>query len=790
MDDEILKAKLQHAHEASQKDPVDDKNMYESYYEARKELTALKGDLLQMYTEAGEDDAKKKVLQAQLAKVHLTIGKNMIHCKETAEGKEMLDVSQSLLEAGRIGKMYDFEAAACRKAAKAKEAKEKAEQIAKLKEDAKKKGVNMDTKASASWLPETQAGLEAVIEEFPIPTTFENVCYDYVDMLVDVYNNLAMQWCNWHEDLKAEKLLLNAQKIYEDWAQHSPIKKLETLEEGSPAEKSAGVSLQSVMDDFKSESQACHDLRNQERQKQNDLLQQKLAKKRMKKGIIASPVESPDTEESTDTDTVQSDAQAAAQAEVQLKRLERHVQHLEERGQTLKQKKELEGQITEAGRAMAQNMDAQFALTMYALGQVYSKLEKPHQAASCYLKVLNRQLKMKDIDRTSWIQNAANLALYYIAEYELPQAEHCLNAADLFMPREPSDADKDLCCTLDLIWAKYYHRLMKLNRDVAVEMEKDSSFKGGKEDPYSLQACDRVVLKEKPHVPKARFERLPIGPPRDEIILVSNLPQARALFQLSLDRYSKVVDYYNIDEWTEERIYMMQEISGLYEMMTTFESDLDTKWTLHSKRVPYLEDFLDKLENIIFTNTLRQYRFELGNVHQAMADIRLEQMRAGISQATKEDINAILRKGCDYFEKFVESFKWEWDEIQKLKPAEERSKDFVLEEDYLLAYILGKCSVASMQMKIITADKADQDKNIETALGLYQYCIDFAKKCKLDKKEDVKEHLKLCKQMVQLLPDAKSTGKYPQLPSNQRPSKTSALLQKTSTSSRKAPARK
>lgn len=36
-----------------------------------------------------------------------------------------------------------------------------------------------------------------------------------------------MQWSGWHEELKAEKLLLNAQRIYAEWGQHSPVKRLE-----------------------------------------------------------------------------------------------------------------------------------------------------------------------------------------------------------------------------------------------------------------------------------------------------------------------------------------------------------------------------------------------------------------------------------------------------------------------------------------------------------------------------------------------------------------------------------
>mmetsp|Transcript_150163 Transcript_150163/g.262344 ORF Transcript_150163/g.262344 Transcript_150163/m.262344 type:complete len:793 (-) Transcript_150163:83-2461(-) len=779
MNAEAFQRALDHAAETSQKSPDDEKNMFQYLYEARKELTALKDTVIHLYKDFVDDVPKRRVAQAQLARVSLVIADNMAQCKETTEGKEVLDEAQALLEASRVRQFYSYEAAAAAKAQKAREAREREERNKKLKEEAAKQGINVNTGREAKWLPETAGDLAPVIEEFPIPTVYGDVDYDYVDMLMEVYNRLAMQWSTWQEDIKASLLLKNAIRIYEDWASHCPVKRLQVMDDRHVTAEP--VSLQRVVDAFASETAACRELRDAEQQKQNDLLQQRLLKKRLKKGILAGngaastngahPEPAP---EAPPDDTAQ-----VAEMQSAIQKLEQERKEIEDREKCQKDRDELRSKINPEMVAFSRLMDRQYTLTQYALGQVYRNLDKPHDAAECFLRVLTLLLRTKDFDRPQFIQYATDLAMYYIYEYDLPSAEHCLNAAELFVPKDQAGVlPQEVDMNLRLTWGKYWHRLLKLNREVTMAVEADPTFKTNDEVSWIVEGGDSVVVKEKANIPKVHFDRLPIAPPRKSVMLVQNLPQARVLFNKAVEQFEGCVDFYDIDDHTEDRITIMQEISSLYEMITCFEQDPNTKFTLHSKRIRYLTDFLDKLENIIFTNTLRQYRFEIGSTYQAMAEIRLEQTRIRQPMATSEEINTLLHQAVDYFQKFVDSFEEEFRALQKLKQPEERLTEFVLEEDYLAAFILGNCCVAGLTMKTITEDKADQDANIEKAMSKYSLCIDFAKKCKLEKKPDIKPQLVLCKEMLTLLPDAKSEGKFPQPPSHQRLSDGS-LFQKT-----------
>eukprot|EP00668_Euglena_longa_P012830 GGOE01015323.1.p1 GENE.GGOE01015323.1~~GGOE01015323.1.p1 ORF type:complete len:776 (-),score=255.69 GGOE01015323.1:344-2671(-) len=743
MDHETFQIRLCEAHDVGRQEPSDPQNMYECHYASRALLVALKDQLLAILTTASLGSAEKQMAQGQLAKTFLCIGQNLAHCQETAKGKETMETAQALLESLRSRKLMNFGQAELKRwQAGWEEQRHLTDQAAKR-----------DVTSHNTGVPNSPGDLEVRPEDFPIPTEFGDVCYDHVDVLVEVYNNLAMQWTVWQEELKAEKLLLNAQHIYDDWCQQSPIKQLETLEDSDSAKHISASYMQSVVDDFHQEMKISAGLWEAERTKQNDALQQRLLEKRKKKGF--APQTSPHPADTSTPPPPPAPERPAMEEGQLLERLERQQELAQARRQLLEQRKVLERSATPEGHRVARDMDKQHAITCYALGQVYSTLGKPHQAAACFLRVLNHQLRMVDFDRMQWIQDAANLAHYYIGECNLPQAEHCLNAADFFLSAPSSPPPEAVLRCLDLMWGKYYHRLMKVATEVRAEVQRDPSFVTREDHPYTLVGPHVVTIKPKPHVPMAQFNRLPISAPSDDVHLPQGLSQVRSLFQLAMQRYERAMPHYNIDDFTEERIFMMQEISGLCEMMASHEEDRKTKRELHRRRIPFLADFLDKLENVLFTNVLRQYRFELGNVYQTLADLQLEEMQCGNGQTNKDETNGLLVQAFGYFERFVSSFRTEWDMIQQLKDARDREREFTLEEDYLLPYIMGCCSLAVVTMKAITNDQAEHATNAAKAIACYQHCIDFAKKCKLDKQPDVQEHLRLCKEMVQLLPQAK-----------------------------------
>eukprot|EP00993_Chasmostoma_nieuportense_P003160 NODE_389_length_2308_cov_46.775332_g360_i0.p1 GENE.NODE_389_length_2308_cov_46.775332_g360_i0~~NODE_389_length_2308_cov_46.775332_g360_i0.p1 ORF type:complete len:745 (+),score=225.62 NODE_389_length_2308_cov_46.775332_g360_i0:29-2236(+) len=731
MDPSILTARLKAVAEREAQPPAVETNIFESQYAARALLTELETELLQIFNAATGD--VKKEAQGQLGKLYIELAVNLIFCKETSEGKEALEKAQSLLECSRGRTFFDFEADKLRRAKALLEAKAKAQKVAEMKAAAAKRGVNVESKTSADWLSTTSTDLEPVIESFPIPTTFGNVDYTHTDLLTKVYNQLAQQYSEWGEYLKAEQLLANAEKIYKDWAEHSPIKKAAVISE-SPASK---PDTQFLVQQFKLENNALDETRTHERQMQQDALEAKLIARRKKKGISS---------------TLETTAANVAD-EHRILALQHQQERLVQKAQNLRQKLTLEETITEDQRCLAANMEEQFLMTCYGIAQIHSRLDRPHQAAAWFQETMCRQLQLRKFDRTNWVSNCAHLANYYIGEFDLLAAEHCLLAADIFAPMIE---EAEVLKTLALMWAKYHFRLLKLNRDVdeqALKMETTDT------EGYLLLGPKTLKIKERPHVPKVCFSRLPINPPRQHIDLITTLSQAKELFTKAMDRYTEVIDFFDVDLWTETRIEMMQNLSTLHECLIYYEDSPANKLSLHEKRIPYLSDLLDKFENIIFTNTVRQFRFELGTVHVAMADIL-------ICQKLNDQANQQLQAGLAQFEQFTDSFKTEFDAQQKLKKASDRLTEFVLDEDYIQPYILGYCHLAQIHTKLKVSAE-EQRANIDKALECYTHVLAFAKKCKLDKKACIRNEMNMCHEMAQLLPQAKLTSQIPIRPVQQ-----------------------
>jgi len=668
--------------------PPDHRTPYANHYAARRLLIDLKADLLACAPETAEP--QREILLSQLAEVWLRIGQNLIQCHETADGRGAVEAAQRLLEALRARQPLDP-------------------------------------------LPTpTTLKNPSLTDPTPIPTSFDpGISYASVDLLVEVYNTLAMQWSAWQADPTAERLLLNATRIYEDWRTHHPPTAIPRERHHPWRPRTPEDPVRRLLSDSEGASEACAGLLEAERTRQLEALQQKLLKKRAQKGLTPSGPP-PDTLEPFDTTAG---------------RLESSPEVPQDTGAARPQSPP----DADQQRQSAQRLHTQHAVTCSALGQVYDRLGQPHQAAGRYLRALDCQLLLMDFDRQQWVRDASGLALYYLGESELPQAAHCLEAADCLIPPSPA-CSAETRNLLDLVWGKYLHRLLKLSEEVAAKLSRDPSFRTAPDLPYTIDGPAEVVLKEQAHVPAARFEGLPLTAPGPSIALVTTLPQAREVFRRAVGRYEAVLPYYTLDAFAEERIAAMQELSGLYGIMAQFEPDFNTKWELQARRIPYLEEFLDKLENVIFTNVLRQYRFELGNVYQAMADIRVEQLRSGRPGGTPAETDALLQKAMGYFTQFVSSFRTEWEVIQKLRTPGERAAEFTLEADYLLPYLLGTCSLAVLTMMQSTETESQRDANVAAAVALYQHCLDFAKKCELEQQEGIREHLVLCREMVRLLP--------------------------------------
>jgi KIF-binding protein len=180
---------------------------------------------------------------------------------------------------------------------------------------------------------------------------------------------------------------------------------------------------------------------------------------------------------------------------------------------------------------------------------------------------MKRQLTFKEYEIKDWAVNCINIAEYFVKNGHLAQAEYCLLSGFAILP-EDNTRKKKLRATLQMQLGRYYMERMAIQAALFREsqtLDQDKALKKFVEFPeLSVKFPSKV----------------------DDF---KSIEDAKTLFRLANTQFKRSLDYFVLDGYVTEHIQMKQDVSKLYKLLSSLESDKDRFIAMQERRRELLE---------------------------------------------------------------------------------------------------------------------------------------------------------------------------------------------------------
>lgn len=362
---------------------------------------------------------------------------------------------------------------------------------------------------------------------------------------------------------------------------------------------------------------------------------------------------------------------------------------------------------------------------------------------------------MKSYDALDWASNATTLSHHYVVSNRFGSAKVHLGAArfildkfssdDLMHKEFDSEEDKaDLeekvqhCrAKIERALGKYALVMLHKSQDrMCQEGEEDLVVEDVSEDEAALDAIT------------SEFPSIEMDPGISElpIKLATDFETARAIFLPGQRSYRKAQElYFSLDEHCSDYVDINQDLSSMNKLLVFFETDIDRKFKIHKRRVELLEGPLKELSETHFLLVCRQLIFELGEVHESMMDAKIDKLQSGSGRfsETAVKINALVDKSIYYFQRYLKTLN--------------TGKDKETKPDKYAADSVRPALVANFHLARLY-DKYQVPENSREKLGYkiqtyanFKAVVDYCQRHE-EASGVVQEELKICQEMVRLLP--------------------------------------
>lgn len=407
------------------------------------------------------------------------------------------------------------------------------------------------------------------------------------------------------------------------------------------------------------------------------------------------------------------------------------------------------------------NMEKIYTLTLYYLAQIFGKLHENFKSAIYCHITLQRQFDMGDYDPIDWALNSATLSQFFMEKCGFKQARHHLAASSYILDKYKSEYldvqtdrgeqyDSELevfnhrSADVSRCWVKYGILLLGKSKDRLLAHTENIDEKCSMVSDLSLMKLTEDADVTNEDLQNLDFKGLEITLYEEQITdqFILQLSDAKKVFLRTLYYIKSAQEYYNLDTLASDYIEIVQDHSQLYLNLLFFEDDPDNQAKLHKRRIDLLENVVENISSQYYMNYCRQIWFELGQAYSDIIDIKSEKLRESTERPKPQalqKINTLVTKCINHFEKFLNSFKVNIAEREKLADD--------VEKPFLQAYF----HVAALYGRYITLDKNLQVKNVEQQYEHYKFISEYCEK-HVKAQEVIPMELGICKEMVMLLP--------------------------------------
>ena len=374
--------------------------------------------------------------------------------------------------------------------------------------------------------------------------------------------------------------------------------------------------------------------------------------------------------------------------------------------------------------------------TLYYLAQTYGNLGKPALSANYCHTTLGRQMMSKRYDAIEWSLNCATLSQYYLNTDNYRQARHCLASSEHILLEYISKGEEKEDEMLEKIqqtkadiarcWIKYCIALLKYSQQLKEEGEAQNVLKAREDDFKPFVGVDVSAIESE----------VPYSP-------IDNFDAARNVFLFGQKCVESAKRFFTLEWHATDNISVIQDHSQLFKHLIFFEPALDRKCRMYKRRTDMLEDVLKELNPQHYLVLMRQLFFEVAVIYSEMADCKII-MVSNTEKPTPHSvlkINKLIGQSLKHFDNFLNSFH----DNTGRPPVK-------FDKECLRSTLSARFWVARLHSKIIVVNPQAQLENTKKSLENYQWIVTYHKANPADVEACFAEELKMCQEMVDLLP--------------------------------------
>ena len=374
--------------------------------------------------------------------------------------------------------------------------------------------------------------------------------------------------------------------------------------------------------------------------------------------------------------------------------------------------------------------------TLYYLAQTYGNLGKPALSANYCHTTLGRQLLSKQYDAIEWSLNCATLSQFYLNTDNFRQAQHCLAISEHILTeyiskgeqKEDEMVEKIQQTKADLArcWIKYCIALLRCSQQLKEEGATQDVLKVPENDFKPFTGVDvSAIESEVPYSPTDNFDG------------------ARSLFLFGQKCVDIAKHFFTLEWHASDHVSVVQDHSQLFKYLIFFESALERKCRMYKRRIDMLEDILKELNPRHYLVLMRQLYFEIGIIYSEMVDCKIT-LVSDLEKPTPHailKINKLVGLSLKHFNNFINSFQ---DHSGRIPNK--------FDKESLQSILSAKFWIARLHPKIIAVGPQAQLENNIKSLENYQWIVTYHKANPADVEDCFGEELKMCQEMVELLP--------------------------------------
>lgn len=366
-----------------------------------------------------------------------------------------------------------------------------------------------------------------------------------------------------------------------------------------------------------------------------------------------------------------------------------------------------------------------YTLTLFYLAQAYTKVEQKEKAAFYCGNTMKRQYETKEYVLKEWCVNAISLAEFYQGNKNFAQAFYLLQAGDSMIP---NGKKKKLKATFQMSLARLFNEMLKY---MVIHFESLPN------DPTLLPMINKKHL---------IFESFPVS--FIEFEAPKDYEGIAKIFRLSNTQYKKALGYFVLDGYVTENVEMSQEMSEMMKNLYLIEPDANRRLALLEKRKDLLEPLQKQLNPKAYPAFYQKLLVELAEIYNEMFENRFQEyfIKSEI-RPKKNKLDAMNMYGY----KSIENYE----NIEKILVEQQKEEKDSLTKDHLQSRINTRFNMAKAYNKIYAVDKRIKVELMKKSLDNYKFIVEFIKgllKNKGNLEWDFSEQLKICQEMVELIP--------------------------------------